>query len=191
MREWASVAVWATIVLDVAHQPVEEIDVVNRLVHERPAAVEIPGAPPAARIIILLGSPPFDVGIPQGQAAEPATRDRFLQANIGRVNRDGKIVQSRTPAVSQASMIASQRGRVISRGFSTTTCFPARCRLHGRIQVGAAGRADANDVHLGLGEHLLQVVVSLALATGQPGDFLGVRPRRLVGSRPRGRSGSR
>ena len=42
------------------------------------------------------------------------------------VNRDGKMVQSRTPAASQASMIASQRGRVISKGFSTTTCLPAR-----------------------------------------------------------------
>ena len=42
------------------------------------------------------------------------------------MNRDGKIVQSRTPAASQASMIASHRGRVISSGFSTTTCLPAR-----------------------------------------------------------------
>ena len=41
------------------------------------------------------------------------------------MNRDGKIVQSRTPAASQASMIASHRGRVISSGFSTTTCLPA------------------------------------------------------------------
>ena len=44
-------------------------------------------------------------------------------------NREGKIVQSRTPAASQASMIASQRGRVISSGFSTTTCLPACAAL--------------------------------------------------------------
>ncbi len=48
---------------------------------------------------------------------------------LAAVNREGKIVQSRTPAASHASMIASQRRRVISRGFSTTTCFPAAAAL--------------------------------------------------------------
>ena len=41
------------------------------------------------------------------------------------VNREGKIVQSCTPALSQASMMRSQRSVVISSGFSTTTCLPA------------------------------------------------------------------
>jgi hypothetical protein len=36
------------------------------------------------------------------------------------------MVQSLTLAASQAAMMASQRAVVISSGFSTTTCLPAR-----------------------------------------------------------------
>ena len=36
------------------------------------------------------------------------------------------MAQRRTPAASQAAMIASQRPTVTSSGFSTTTCLPAR-----------------------------------------------------------------
>ena len=60
--------------VDVAHQPVEQVDVVDRLVHERAAAVELPGPAPAAGVVVLLGPPPLDVGVAQGQAAEPAER---------------------------------------------------------------------------------------------------------------------
>jgi hypothetical protein len=41
-------------------------------------------------------------------------------------NREGKIAAMRTPWAAQASSMASQRGSVISIGFSTTTCLPAR-----------------------------------------------------------------
>ena len=109
MRSWASVAVRADNRLDVAHQPGEQVDIVDRLVHEGAAAVEVPGSSPAAGVVVLLGPPPLHVGVAQGEAAEPAACDRFLEPEVGRVNREGKMVQSRTPAASQASMIASQR----------------------------------------------------------------------------------
>ena len=64
-------------------------------------------------------------------------------------------------------MIASQRGRVISSGFSTTTCLPARAACDRRVQVGAARGADADDVEAGVGEHRVEVVVDPALAAGQ------------------------
>ena len=59
---------------DVAHQPVKQIDVVNRLIHERTAAVELPRSAPAAGVVVLLGAPPFDVRIAQREPAEAAQR---------------------------------------------------------------------------------------------------------------------
>ena len=48
MRSWASVAVMAVTIGHVAHQPGEQVDVVDRLVHEGAAAVErqVPRQPP-------------------------------------------------------------------------------------------------------------------------------------------------
>ena len=75
-------------------------------------------------------------------------------------------------------MIASHRGRVISSGFSTTTCLPACAARTAGSQVGAAGRADADDVEPGMGEHPVEVVVDPAVAPGQLGDLgaVGLRP---------------
>ena len=72
MRSWASVAVSAVIVTTSPISQYEQVDVVDRLIHQRAAAVELPGPAPAAGVVILLGAPPLDVRIAQGEPAEAA-----------------------------------------------------------------------------------------------------------------------
>ncbi len=96
-----------------------------------------------------------------------------FSARFAGVNRDGKIVQSRTPDASQASMIASHRGRVISSGFSTTTCLPAFAAATAGSMWAPLGVQTQTTSTLGIGEHLVEVVVELAIGAGQLGDLLG------------------
>ena len=84
IRSWTSGGGQGLDRVDVAHQPVEQVDVVDRLVHQGAAAVEVPGPAPAAGVVVLLGPPPLDVGVAQGQAAEPAGVDRLLEGEVGR-----------------------------------------------------------------------------------------------------------
>ena len=74
IRSWARSRRQGLDRVDVAHQPLEQVDVVDRLVHQGTAAVEVPGPAPAARVVIRLGPPPLDVRVAQGQPAEPARR---------------------------------------------------------------------------------------------------------------------
>ena len=84
------------------------------------------------------------------------------------------MVESTTPALSHSSMILSQRRSVISSGFSTITCLPARAAATAGSNVHAAGRADGDHVDRRIGQHVVQVVIGLAAGgLGQP-----VRRRR-------------
>src|SRR5713101_3869461 len=65
------------------HHPTEQIDIVDGLVHERPAAVQGLGAFPAAFVIIGLRPPPFAGCFAQSQPTESPTVDRFLERLIG------------------------------------------------------------------------------------------------------------
>ena len=91
------------------------------------------------------------------------------------------MVESLTPAFSQASMILSQRLSVISSGFSTITCLPAWPRPR-PAPVGAAGRADGDDVDGRVGQHVVQLVIRLAADCARPAYRPRPAPRR---SRPR------
>src|SRR5438874_13796724 len=52
------------------HEPLQQIDVMDGLVHERAAAIEGLGAFPATFVVILLRAPPFDRGFGEPQPAE-------------------------------------------------------------------------------------------------------------------------
>ncbi len=64
-------------VLDGSHQPAQQIDAVNGLVHQRSAAVEFPGAAPGTAVVILLRAIPLHVGIADRQSTETALIDRL------------------------------------------------------------------------------------------------------------------
>src|SRR5947209_6897591 len=66
-----------------AHHPQQQIDVVNRLVHQRPAAVERLRALPAAFIVVRLRPPPLARRLTEGEPAETALRDRVLEGTVG------------------------------------------------------------------------------------------------------------
>ena len=167
--------------LDVAHQPVQEVDVVDRLVHECPAAVEVPGAPPAARVVILLGSPPLHVGVSQGQAAESATCDGLLEANVGR-----REPRREDRAEANAGRFAGLDDRVAPRQRDLQRLLDDHVlagagRLDGRISMGAAGSANADDIQPRVRKHRVQVVIDRAAVPGHPGDLLGVGPGAAEG----------
>ena len=144
------------------------------LVHERAAAVELPGSAPAAGVVVLLGSPPFDVGVAQGQAAESPQLDRLFEPEIGR----------REPRWENRAQPNARGVTGVDDGVATRQCDLQRffnddvlagpggldCRLH----VGAAGRADADDIKVRDGEQCVQVVECRTAAFGQPGDLVGV-----------------
>ena len=58
---------------------VEQIDAVDGLVHQGPAAVEFPGAAPRAAVVIGLAAKPLHVGVAQREPAEPPAVDGPLQ----------------------------------------------------------------------------------------------------------------
>ena len=78
----------------VSHQPVQQVHIMNRLIHIGPAPIQIPGPAPTGfhrrlrpfrlwPVIIRLCPPPFDKGVTQGQFSESSFRDRLFQGNIG------------------------------------------------------------------------------------------------------------
>jgi hypothetical protein len=165
----------------IAHQPVEQVDIVNGLVHERAAAVEVPGAPPAARIVVLLGSPPLHVRVAQRQAAEPAPRDGLLEPQVRGAEARGEDGAELNPGSSAGvdDGVAAPKGD-LQRLLNHDVLARPR-RLYGRIQVGAAGRADADDVQLRERQHFGEIVEDPATMPRHPGDLLGIGLGAAVG----------
>jgi hypothetical protein len=97
----------------------------DALVHHRAAAVEGERAAPGGGIIIGLRAPPRDEGACHGQLAETAGFEGGFQCDRAGAEATGKMPATVTPAFAQAAVSSSQRARVTSRGFSTTTCLPA------------------------------------------------------------------
>src|SRR5437660_972579 len=65
------------------HEPEEQIDIVNGLIHERPSAVERFGTFPAAFVVIRLGPPPFTSRLTERQSTESAGFHSLLQRQVG------------------------------------------------------------------------------------------------------------
>ena len=126
IRSWASVADVGRDLHDRAHQPGEQIDAVNGLVHQRAAAVEFPGAAPGAAVVVGLRAKPLHVGIAQRQPAEPPCVDGPFQFEARVVKPRGEDGRQLDLVLLALAMIWSQRLSVISSGFSTITCLPAR-----------------------------------------------------------------
>ena len=92
-------------------------------------------------------------------------------------NRDGKIVPSLTPALSQASMMRSHFLSVISSGFSTMTCLPAFAAATAGSMWAPLGVAIVTASTAGVGEHRVDRVV--AAAADLLGEGLGAAGRRV------------
>ena len=55
---------------DRSHQPREQIDAVDRLVHQGPAAIEFPGPPPRPAVVVRLRAPPGYNGVAEHQSTK-------------------------------------------------------------------------------------------------------------------------
>ena len=136
--------------------PLDQVHGVDALVHDRAAAVELPGAAPRAAVVIRLRAPPLVVGVADGDPPEPPLGDGGLQ-------RDGALGEpvGEDRADLDAVFVASADDRVgaVERdldGLLDDHVLSAARGGHGRLQVRAARRADADDVHV-LAAH--QVIV--------------------------------
>ncbi len=149
----------------------------NCLVHQRTAAIQFPGAAPGAAVVIRLRPEPFHLGIADGQLAETAAVDRTfqLQARVVKsAGKDGPQLDARFVAFLDDLVATLERN--LQRLFDDHVLAGAGgCK--GRLHVGAAGRADRHDVHVGIGEHLVQFVIGAA--TGRRRQPVGRRGKRI------------
>ena len=160
-----------------SHQPGEQIDAVNGLVHEGPAAVEFPGAAPRAAVVIGLAAIPLHVGVAEGQPPEASAVDRPLQLLAGVVEprgEDGREHDARTAAGLDDLVAAAERD--LQRLLDDHVLARPRGG-DGRLLMGPAGRADGDDVDGRVGQHVVELVIGLA--AGRLGQLIG-RRRNLV-----------
>ena len=184
---------------DRPHQPGEQIDAVNRLVHQRAAAVERPGAAPRPAVVVLLRAKPFHVGIADREPAEAAGVDRALQ--LAR-----RLVKARWKDRRQLDAVffafaddpVALRSVIFERLFDDDVLAGAGGG-DGRFQMGAAGRGDRDASIPRIGQHCRESRIGGAASFG--GKFLGGRGSRAeagnelcpadVGDRPRVKSADR
>src|SRR5690554_4144950 len=60
---------------DITHEPLQQIDCMDRLIDQCPAPVKFPCPPPCTTIIVLLASIPFDLGIRHDDLTKTALFD--------------------------------------------------------------------------------------------------------------------
>ena len=150
-----------------AHQPGEQIDAVDGLVHQGAAAVEFPRAAPRAAVVVGLGAIPLDDGVAEGEPAEAASaRSPASTRRSNRGTARGRWSRATTPALRHSSMIWSQRRSVISSGFSTMTCLPARAAATAGSRWAPLGVPMVTTSTRRVGQHGLQVVIRLAAGAG-------------------------
>src|SRR5579872_4043054 len=65
--------------------PLHEVDLVNALIHDRPAAVELPGTAPGAGSVIFIGAMPRRDDTDPCKPAETVLLNGFTQGGIGGV----------------------------------------------------------------------------------------------------------
>ena len=142
----------------------------NRLVHQRPAAVERPSAPPGAAVVILLGAKPLDVGVAQGQPAKPALVDRLAHLDRRIVKPRGK---DRPQLDALLLALADDAVATLESDFQRLFDDDVLARTggrNGRFHVGAAGRGHVHGVDVGVGKHRIEVAIGRA--TNLLGKFL-------------------
>ena len=80
---------------NITHQPVQQIHIVNRLIHVSSATVEVPSPAPSRfdrcfrpfrlrPVVVRLSSPPLDEGVTERQFSKTPLGNRLFQSDIGR-----------------------------------------------------------------------------------------------------------
>ncbi len=164
---------------DLAHEPLQEIDIVDRLVHVGAAAVEFPCAAPSAVIVIFLRPPPFDVRVSEGELAESPFVDGFFERAIGRAEARRKDrAQLDGVFLARGDQLVAAGQRDFERLFDDDV-LSRRRRRDRRLEMRPAGRADIDDVESWMREELIVVGVNRTAA----GDGRDLFPALLRASR--------
>ena len=179
-------AVWRRDFGHRAHQPGQQIDAVDRLVHQGAAAVQFPGAAPGAAVVVLLGAVPLDVRVADCQSAEAALVDGLLDQLRRFVKPRGKDRgQHDARLVAGVDDLVAAFERDLQRLLDDHV-FARPGRRHGRLQMGTAGRADRHHVDLRVGQHRVQIVVGRAAGDfGQPSAAAGTVSKQATTLAPR------
>ena len=125
------------------------------LIHQRTAAIQLPGSAPRPAVIVLLRAIPFDVGVPHRQAAKAALVDRLLDQLRGFVKarrEDGREHDAVLFALADHAIAARQGD--FQRLFHDHVLSRPRGGQR-RLQMSSAGRADRDDIDPFVGQHRL------------------------------------
>ena len=126
----------------------------DRLIHQHAAAIERPGAPPRAAVVILLRAPPQDVRVPQHEAAEGLffhQRAHPHRGGIEAVLADHCQIHAGLALRLQHALHGGAR---YFHGLLHDDVPPTFHDGNGVLTVHAAGRADIDDVQVRAGQFI-------------------------------------
>ena len=152
---------------DRAHEPRQEVDTVDRLIHQCTATVELPRPAPGTTVVILLRAVPLDVGVATGQGPKTVAIDGPLHLEArsvepGRKDRGKLDVVPTTLGDDPVASAERDLERLLDHHMLAGPCCG-----HGRVHVGAAGRGDRDNVDGRIGEHVGKPVIAAALLLGR------------------------
>ena len=155
--------------------PLEAVDAVDRLIHQRPAAVEGPGALPASGAVVGVVPPPGHVAGGHGELTKPAgggRRVHGLDHRVEPLREDrakrhvlprGGCDQAVDPPEGDLEWLLADDGHALSD------------RRERRVEVGPGGRGHRDEVGLLAANHPGGVVVPGAAKLGSEGPPLLLR----------------
>ena len=131
-------------------EPEKKVHGVDALVHHGAAAIEGEGATPGGGIIIGLGAPPWDERAGQGELAEAAGLKGGFERDRARAESAGQDAGDRHAGLraGRGEFVAAGEGDF--EGLLDDHVFTSLGAGEGRTEVIAAGRAEADDVYIGI-----------------------------------------
>lgn len=146
-----------------AHDPLQNIDGMNRLVHQRTAAVPFPGAAPAAvgQVVIVVAIP-FDHDVADDQIAQTS----FGYSLLGQ--RNGRFQTVLENAAQFFVIFVKRRNRRIDgfqrniQGLFRQAMLAGLGNFNGHLGMHAAGRNHADQINIVTLEHFFIVRIVIA-----------------------------
>lgn len=157
----------------IAHEHEELVDDVDALVHEGAAAVEFPGAAPAAVGVVFRGAEPVDMGVGEEQTAEATLADGLqdaldaaAEAHLKDAAEDDVVVLAGID-----DGIGALEGNF--EGFFAEDVFAVVGGLDGEFEPGAAGGGENDGIDVISGEQVIEAlsVVGAELLSEVSGAF--------------------
>lgn len=145
-----------------AHEPRQQVNAVNRLIHQRTTPVKLPSPSPRSAVVVGLRAIPLHIGIADGQSAKAIFVDRLL-------NQLGGLVKTRwknrrkynTSFLARLDDLVAPLQSDLERLLDDNVLSSFRSG-YGRFLMCTARRTDSHDVNIGIGQHRVKVVITCA-----------------------------